>query len=73
MFPQQPPQPECGTKCRNRAPRALRTGLLMAARVQDHLHQMEARFHLWIAIHTLIAISCLVALTLYFHWGSCCT
>lgn len=73
MFPQPHPKAERETKKWNRAPRALRLGLLVAARVQDHLHQMEARFHLWIAVHTLIGISCLVALTLYFLWGRCCT
>lgn len=66
MVPEQSPQAGCRTKSRNRAPKALKSGLLVAARVQDHLHQVEARFHIWIAIHAILAISCLLALTLYF-------
>ncbi len=73
MIPQRPSPGGSTAKIRSRAPKALRSGLLMAARIQDHLRRMDARFHFWITIHTLVAISCLMVLALYFLGGRCCT
>jgi hypothetical protein len=33
---------------------------------------MAARLHVWIAIHALLAVACVIALAWHFAKGQCC-
>jgi hypothetical protein len=50
----------------------LRSDLRRTAQLQDHLHRMAARLHLWIAFHALLAVASVIALAWYFAQGQCC-
>lgn len=65
--------PETGGETRLKAgARDLRSDLLHAARVHDHLDRVSGRAHLWIALTALVGMMAVFALARHFMGGKCC-
>lgn len=54
------------------AARDLRSDLMNAARVHDHLDRVSGRAHLWIALTALLGMFAVFALARHFMGGRCC-